>query len=51
MIVDFQHHYTPRELFEADDHVPDFVSPDAAGKAVMFLIAVGHPARQTRMSG
>ena len=34
-----------------DDDVTDFFSPDAAGKAVMFLIAVGHSARRARMSG
>lgn len=34
-----------------DDDVTDFFSPDAAGKAVMFLIAVGRPARRTRKSG
>ena len=51
MIVDFPHHYTPRELFEADDDVTDIFFPDAAGKAVMVRIAVGHPASQTRMSG
>jgi len=33
-----------------DDDVTEFFSPDAAGKAVMFLIAVGCPARRTRMS-
>ena len=34
-----------------DDDVTDFFSPDAAGKAVMFLIAVGRPARRTRKAG
>ena len=33
-----------------DDDVTDFFSPDAAGKAVMFLIAVGRPARRTGKS-
>ena len=34
-----------------DNDVTDFFSPDAAGKAVMFLIAVGRPARRIGMSG
>jgi SagB-type dehydrogenase family enzyme len=34
-----------------DDDVTDFFSPDATGKAVMFLIAVGRSARRTRISG
>jgi SagB-type dehydrogenase family enzyme len=29
-----------------DDDVTDFFSPDAAGKSVMFLIALGHSAKQ-----
>ena len=33
-----------------DDDVTDFFSPDAAGKAVMFLIAVGHSVRRTSKS-
>ena len=33
-----------------DDDVTDFFSPDAAGKGVMFLIAVGRPARRTGKS-
>lgn len=34
-----------------DDDVTNFFSPDAAAKAVMFLAAVGRPARRTRISG
>ena len=30
-----------------DDDVTEFFSPDAAGKSVMFLIAVGKSARRT----
>ncbi len=30
-----------------DDEVTGFFSPHAAGKAVMFLTAVGHPAKRT----
>ena len=30
-----------------DDEVTDFFSPDAAGKSVMFLMAVGRPRRRT----
>jgi SagB-type dehydrogenase family enzyme len=29
-----------------DDDVTDFFAPHATGKSVMFLVAVGHPARQ-----
>jgi SagB-type dehydrogenase family enzyme len=32
-----------------DDHVTQFFSPDAAGKSVMFLNAVGHPDRKRRL--
>ena len=28
-----------------DDEVVDFFSPHAAGKSVMFLVALGHPDR------
>ena len=28
-----------------DDEVTDFFSPHAAGKSVMFLVALGHPDR------
>ena len=31
-----------------DDDVTKFFSPHAAGKSVMFLMAVGHPARRTK---
>ena len=31
-----------------DDEVIDFFSPHAAGKSVMFLMAIGHPARRRR---
>ena len=34
-----------------DDDVTEFFSPDAAGKAVMFLIAVGRPAPRATTSG
>ena len=34
-----------------DDDVTDFFAPEAAGKAVMFLTAVGRPARRARTSG
>ena len=34
-----------------DDDVIDFFSPDAAGKSVMFLMAVGRPAGRTSGSG
>ena len=28
-----------------DDEVTEFFSPHAAGKSVMFLVALGHPTR------
>ena len=34
-----------------DDDVTEFFSPDAAGKSVMFLIAVGRPAPRATTSG
>ena len=34
-----------------DDDVTDFFSPHAAGKSVMFLIALGRPRRRTRAAG
>ena len=33
-----------------DDEVTDFFSPDAAGKAVMFLIAVGRPGKRVTIA-
>jgi hypothetical protein len=33
-----------------DDDVTEFFSPDAAGKSVMFLIAVGKSARRKSLS-
>ncbi len=30
-----------------DDDVTDFLSPHASGKSVMFLVALGHPAKRT----
>ena len=33
-----------------DDDVTEFFSPDAAGKSVMFLVAVGKPARRKKPS-
>lgn len=33
-----------------DDDGTEFSSPDAAGKSVMFLVAVGKPARRKKPS-
>ena len=33
-----------------DDDVTDFFSPDAAGKSVMFLMAVGRPGRRSNLA-
>jgi SagB-type dehydrogenase family enzyme len=33
-----------------DDDVTEFFSPDAAGKSVMFLVAIGKSAKRTKMS-
>ncbi|MEE8537262.1 MAG: SagB/ThcOx family dehydrogenase [Acidobacteriota bacterium] len=34
-----------------DDDVTDFFSPDATGKSVMFLTAIGRPARRSNLAG
>ncbi len=34
-----------------DDEVTEFFSPHAAGKSVMFLVALGHPPRRFYRSG
>ena len=34
-----------------DDDVTDFFSPHATGKSVMFLTAIGRPARRSNLAG